>query len=70
MHGGDQNFDQCWEDHIHGRATQQPDEIDAAEPYEPANIHVNTSMGASNERTPAQQQIYRENRENNAEFMP
>ena len=40
VRGEDPQFDQCWEDTIHGRATNEAEEN---EQYDQANIQVNTS---------------------------
>ena len=43
VRGEDPQFDQCWEDTIHGRATQQVDEFEQTTDYDHANIQINSS---------------------------
>ena len=45
VRGEDPQFDQCWEDTIHGRATN---EVDENMQYDQANIQVNIGSSAGN----------------------
>ena len=46
VRGEDPQFDQCWEDTVHGRAMNQNNEEEEAG-YDHANIQVNNSGGAA-----------------------
>ena len=45
VRGEDTQFDQCWEDTVHGRATREPDEYEPIEARDQTNIQVNASGG-------------------------
>ena len=44
IRGEDQQFDQCWEDTIHGRATKEIEEEDEEDQKEPEPPHANIEI--------------------------